>query len=126
MGEEYDELLGIGSMLRHAHIAWVELLSCRVGAGEPGQELLNWLHVLWRVPVRALLGDLVIENNRRFGLSAYVAPVGAGRNARGPRQGGFYTHYARTPPTDMRLWQFSAPTVPAFRPELVVPPMPAP
>ncbi len=88
--EEAVDLIGqiLRADDRRLRVDRVDLYTCSVGQSPFGQDLLDWLHTLWRVPVRGLRGPLVISGalNPALPIYAYVmapTPTRRGRTAFG-------------------------------------------
>ena len=79
----------------------IDLYSCGVGATRTGRLLLDWIHHYWRVPVRALVGDLEISNHA---VNLSVVPELRVLPPRGARRGREPRIWRDQLITDPRLW----------------------
>ncbi|RZO51981.1 MAG: hypothetical protein EVA89_32730 [Sandaracinaceae bacterium] len=79
----------------------IELYSCGVGASRRGRSLLDWIHYYWRVPIRALVGDLEVSGNQR---NPSVVPEVRVLPPRASRRGGEPRVWRDQLITDPRLW----------------------
>jgi hypothetical protein len=80
-GPAFEHFMHIGALFRRHRIGHVDLLGCRIGMIERGQEFLDFIRYFWRVPVRALIGDLLVRraeiaaSGAQMAASLVVAPI---------------------------------------------------
>ena len=94
----------------------VNLLSCSVRLGEPGQAFLDWLQVVWGVPVRGLRGALVIaQDSPDTAMYTFVLP-GERSATFGPDSVEFFRPRVNDPHMHPALWATSRDIVPTPTP----------
>lgn len=100
----------MGEVLREGgRVRQVDLYSCSVGLGPHGRAVLDWIHHLWRIPVRGLRGELVVDGHD---FSPAVVPRLEVRHPPGSR-GARVARFVDRLITDPSLWTRSSPHRPA-------------
>lgn len=88
----------------------IDLLTCSVGTEAGGQRLLDWLHVLWGVPVRGVRGVVVFDAPYRAGFvppgSASATVLAPARTSARQRASGYRVPFYHSGLPD-QLWQSS-------------------
>ncbi|MCA9621340.1 MAG: hypothetical protein KC731_20095 [Myxococcales bacterium] len=93
----------------------VNLLSCSVGVGEIGQAFLDWLQVVWGVPVRGLRGTLTLTQAGVDPIRSFVAPADSLNLSRAEREE-FLEPRLNDPHMHPALWATSRDVVPTSTP----------